>query len=89
MAVTYTVTNAGRGLGPFKWAHGTFTTAEGDGPALTLSNTTHGMNYLVLASLLLNGFDAPVIGQSVSGGEITWQLEDTRAASGRWFVLGL
>lgn len=89
MAVTYTVTKAGGGLGPFKFAHGTFTTAEGDGPSLTLGPTTHGMNYLVLAHVLMNGFDAPVIGQSVSGGTLTWQIENTRAAGGRWFVLGI
>jgi hypothetical protein len=91
MAVSYTVTKAGSGLGPFRFAHGTFTSAAGDGNGETLTVSTHGLNYVVFAFLALD--TGAIMAQtpkiSISSGTITWTVEDTLGYSGRWFVLGL
>ena len=91
MAVSYTVTKAGPGLGPFRFAHGTFTSAAGDGNGETLAQSTHGLSYIVDASVFIDagamGAQTPKI--SISAGTITWTVEDTLGQGGRWFVLGL
>jgi hypothetical protein len=91
MAVSYTVTKAGSGLGPFRFAHGTFTSANGDGNGESITASTHGLNYIVQCFIALDGtamgHQSPEI--SISSGTITWTVEDTLGFSGRWFVMGL
>lgn len=90
MAITYTVTEAGAGFGPFRYAFGTFTSAAGDGVSETLTATTHGMNYIAFSEVTLDtgGVDTPVLKKTISSGTITWSATDTLGYSGKWFVLG-
>ncbi len=89
MAVTYTVTGAGAGLGPFRYAYGTFTSANGDGVSETLTATTHGMNHIIHAAIHVDTVPALRPGLSISSGTITWTVENTNGAAGRFFILGL
>ena len=89
MAVAYTVTNVFT-TGQMRAVTGTFTTAAGDGNGETLGPSTHGLNYLVDYTLALDGgvMCAPTPRLSVSGGTITWTVDDTSGLSGRFFCLG-
>ena len=89
MAVAYTVTNVFRS-GHMTMVHGTFTSAAGDGNAETLGASVHGLNYLVNYTLMLDSgaMCAPTPRLQVSGGTITWTVDDTNGLSGRFYCLG-
>ena len=89
MAVAYTVTNV-LSTGHMKAVSGTFTTAAGDGNAESLGPSVHGLNYLVnyVISLDPGAIEAPNPRLQVSGGTITWNVDDTNGLSGRFFCLG-
>ena len=89
MAVTYTLTYADNS-GPICTRSGTFTSAAGDGNGETLTATTHGLNYLVEATISLDtgAIDAQPPKVAISSGTVTWTVDDTRGLSGRWLVRG-
>ena len=90
MAVTYTVTEAGAGFGPFRYCHGTFTSALGDGNGETIGASTNGMNYIVFSEVTLDtgAISTPVPKKAYSSGTITWTVDDTFGLSGKFFVMG-
>lgn len=90
MAVSYTVDRAGSGVGPYRFAAGTFTSAAGDGNGETLTASTHGLNYILFSDITLNtgGLNAPQPKVTISNGTITWTVQDTLGYSGKWYVLG-
>jgi hypothetical protein len=89
MAVVYTVINR-HSSGDLFAMHGTFTSAAGDGAAETLTPATHGLNYLAAAEISLDpaalGTQRPKV--TISGGTVTWSVDDTQGMSGRWRVVG-
>lgn len=89
MSVSYTVTEAGAGFGPFRYCHGTFTTAQSDTGG-TLGASTHGMNYIVFSEITLDtgAVDTPQPKKTISSGTITWSVDDTFGLSGKFFVVG-
>ena len=89
MAVVYTV-NARNVTGNLVVIDGTFTSALGDGNAESLGPSVHGLQYINDVAIHLDrggvGTLKPKI--SVSGGTVTWTVEDTQAYSGVWRVVG-
>lgn len=87
MAVAYTVTGSDPN-GPIRTVWGTFTSASGDGAGETF--TQHGFANITDAKIT---FDPSVIQSptpkiAISGGTITWTVDDTLGLSGRWVVQG-
>ena len=89
MAVAYTVTNT-HSVGNLRAVHGTFTSAAGDGSAVTLGASTHGLNYIADYNITLDtgGLNTPKPKATVSSGTITWNVDDTLGYSGKFYVLG-
>ncbi len=90
MAVTYTVSDAGV-MGNMRWRSGTFTSAAGDGNGETLARATHGLRVIRDYALSLDpgaiATQNPKI--TLSGGTLTWTVDDTHGYNGRWYVLGV
>lgn len=89
MAVAYTMTYADNS-GPLCTRVGTFTSAEGDGNGETLTATTHGLNYIVDATITLDagGLNTTRPKISVSSGTVTWTVDNTQGYSGRFVLRG-
>ena len=85
---TFTVTNA-NSEGNLKSVHGTFTTTAGD-TTVTLSSSTHGMNYIVDYNLTLDtgALNPPIPKVTISSGTITATYHDTMGLSGKFYVKG-
>jgi hypothetical protein len=85
---TFTVTNS-HSSGNLKVVHGTFTTTTGDS-SVSLTNSTHGLNYIVDYHLTINaggvGVQEPKV--SISAGTITATYDDTLGYSGTFYVKG-
>jgi hypothetical protein len=88
MAVTYTLTYADDS-GPLRTRSGTFTSADGDGNGETLTVTTHGLDYIQDAEIKLVAVGAQVPKLEISGGTLTWTVDNTGGASGLWALKGL
>ena len=88
MAYAYTVTNS-HSEGNLRSVHGTFTTASGDTSG-TLSNSTHGLDYIVDYNISLDtgGLNTPQPKVTVSAGTITFVFAETEGYSGKFYVKG-
>lgn len=85
---TFTVTNA-HSEGNLKSVHGTFTTTDGD-TSVSLTNATHGLNYIVDYHLTLDtgALNPPIPKVTISSGAITATYHDTKGLSGKFYVKG-
>ncbi len=88
MAVSFSVTNA-HSVGDLRSVVGTFTSADGDSSA-TLSNSTHGLDYISRYRITLDtgGVSSHNPKVTVSSGTLTITFEDTQGYSGKWEVEG-
>ncbi len=88
MAVAFTVTNA-HSSGNLRAVHGTFTSADGDSD-LSITSTTHGLDYIVDYDITIDtgglGVQRPKV--TISAGTITATVDDTLGYSGKFYVLG-
>lgn len=89
MAVAYTITYADN-VGPLCTRAGTFTSADADGNGETLTTSTHGLNYVVDARVTLEGggLNTPRPKVTISGGTVTWSVDNTLGYSGRFWLRG-
>lgn len=88
MAATIALTDKVHLGGSLSLAHGTFTDASGTDDANTIAQTDHGLNYIVA-----HGFQCTTevrkFRSSVSGGTITWYIDDPADADdGTWWAIG-
>lgn len=88
MAFTFTVTGT-HSSGDLKELHGTFTSAAGDSTG-TLGKSVHGLDLIVFSEITTDtgGLDTPNPKKTISGGEITFVVNDTFGFSGKWTVRG-
>ena len=88
MAVSFTIDGV-QSVGNMKWAHGTFTSADGDTSA-SLANATHGFNYVVGYQFTFDtgGVAVPTPKATISGGTITLTFDNSQGYSGKWWVMG-
>ena len=88
MAYVFTVT-ATHSSGDLKELHGTFTSADGDSSG-SLGPSVHGLNYIQFSDISTDtgGLNTPVPKKTISGGTITFVVDDTQGYSGKWIVRG-
>lgn len=88
MAFTATIT-AANSAGNLKQVHGTFTSAAGD-TTLTLSNTTHGLDYIASYDVKLDTdvIDAQTPKVTISSGTLTAVWQNTQGYSGKFSLTG-
>jgi len=88
MAYAFTV-SATHSSGDLKELHGTFTSALGDTTG-SLGPSTHGLNYIAFSEVIFDtgGVNTPNPKKTISGGTITFLVDDALGYSGKWTVKG-